>query len=101
MQAYTRPLLWWTGALVLAVAIIAGHQYWIANQLRASIATGDLGDPGHTLPGFRFFAYLLEGILFLVSSAGFLQATVKFLHAVHRRRRYSRTERVLMPGRCS
>lgn len=101
MQAYTRPLMWWCLLLALSVAIILGHQVWIASELRTNLNAGGLGDPDDLFPRIRLFAYLLEGILLLAGAGGFIEAGVKFSAAVHRRKKAAPRKSILMPGRCS
>ena len=101
MQAYTRPLMWWCLLLALGVAIILGHQLWLASELKANIIAGGLGDPDNVFPQVRLFAYLLEGILLLVGMGGFVEAGVKFVAAAHRRKKAAPRKSILMPGRCS
>ncbi len=101
MQAYTRPLMWSCLLLALSVAIILGHQVWITSELKANINAGGLGDPDNVFPRIRLFAYLLEGLLFLVASGKLIEAGAKLLSAVQRRKKSAPRKSILMPGRCS
>lgn len=87
--------------MALSVAIIAGHQYWIAAELRANFDAGGLGDPDGVFSRIRLMAYLLEGLAFFIGLAGVIQATLKFMAAVHRRKQAPARKSILMPGRCS
>ena len=102
MQAYTRPLIWWSLLLACGIAMIIGHQMWLASELQAYTDAGGLGEPDNFFPRARLFAYLVEGSLVLLGTGKLIEAIVKFIAAIHRRKKAApRKSSVLMPGRCS